>query len=70
MFNDIISAYADALYVATTLRPPVSARPGPESDRAESCRAPLPDRLVRRLVRWLRRGAASVPTAAIHTPRG
>jgi hypothetical protein len=74
MFNDIIRTYADAMYVATTLRLPQQAPPARESDRIadreERRRAPLADRLVGWLARWLRRGSAAVPTAAIHTPRG
>lgn len=60
MFHDIIEAYADALSVATTLRPPVSAPPAHDSDcdadRERSRRAPLPGRLVSWLARRLGRG--------------
>jgi hypothetical protein len=33
MFLDIINAYADAMCVATTLRPPVSAAPARDRER-------------------------------------
>lgn len=60
MFHDIIKTYADALSVAITLRPPVSAPPAHDSDcdadRERSRRAPLPRRLVAWLARRLGRG--------------
>src|SRR6185312_7763521 len=50
MLSDIVRTYADAMYVATTLRLPEQAPPSRESDhvahRAESGRVPLLDRLV------------------------
>ena len=69
MFHDIIKAYADAMSVATTLRPPVSAQPAHESegfaDGEERSRA----RSSGRVAGWiagLRRvllGRAGSPTA-------
>lgn len=57
MLPDIIEAYADAMYVATTLRSP-PARPGHESgplaDRAELRQARSPGRLARGVSDWLR----------------
>ena len=72
MFHDLIKVYADALTVATTLRPPVSAAPARESDRFAVCeeifRAPLPDRLVGWLARWLRSGSdAPMRTASLRS---
>ena len=68
MFHDLVKVYADALTVATTLRPPASAAPGRESDRSADCeetfRASLPDRLVGWLARWLRRGSDAPMRAA------
>jgi hypothetical protein len=68
MFHDLIRVYADALTVATTLRPPVSAAPARESDRSaddeEILRASLSDRLVGWLTRWLRRGSDAPMRAA------
>jgi hypothetical protein len=75
MFHDIIKAYADALTVATTLRPPAPAR---EAERFAACeenrRALLSPRLVGRLVRWFRGGSdaavpAARPRALIPTPQ-
>jgi len=72
MLSDIVRTYADAMYVATTLRLPEQAPPSRESDhvahRAESGRVPLLDRLVGWLARWPRRGSAAVPAAFIHGP--
>ena len=72
MLNDIVRTYADAMYVATTLRLPEQARPSRARDsvvdRAERGRVPLLDRLVSWLARWPRRGSASAPAALIHRP--
>lgn len=75
MFHDIIKAYADAMSVATTLRPPVSAPPARESERFADCeersRARSSGRLAGRVVGWLRTrlgrgfGAAAEPTPPI-----
>jgi hypothetical protein len=58
MFPDIIKSYADAMYVATTLRPPVSAPPVRESERfaeAGDRKRPKASRpLVSRVIDWLR----------------
>jgi len=58
MFHDIIKAYADAMYVATTLRPPVSAASARESERFADCqersRSRSSDRLAGWIVGWLR----------------
>jgi hypothetical protein len=58
MLPDIIEAYADAMYVATTLRSPPLARLAREherfADRAEMGRARPPRRLARRVSDWLR----------------
>jgi hypothetical protein len=75
MLPDIIEAYADAMYVATTLRSPPLARPAREHerfpDRAEMGRARPPRRLARRVSDWLRarfgraRGTTSKPAAPV-----
>jgi hypothetical protein len=75
MFHALIQTYADAMYVATTLRPPVSARPVRESEcltDGEACSgARASGRLPGRIVGWLRtrldRGftAAAKPAASI-----
>jgi len=58
MFHDLITAYADAIHVATTLRPPVSAPPARESERLadddEHRRAGSSDGLAGRIVGWMR----------------
>ena len=58
MFLDIINAYADAMYVATTLRPPVSAAPARDRDRfadsEERSRARSSSPHVGRFANWLR----------------
>ena len=58
MFLDIIKAYADAMYVATTLRPPVSAAPARERERfadgEERSRARSSSALAGRIANWLR----------------
>jgi hypothetical protein len=58
MFLDIIKAYADAMYVATTLRPPVSAAPTRERERfadgEQRSRARLSSPLAGRIAKWLR----------------
>ncbi len=58
MFHDLIKAYADTLYVATTLRLPVSAASARESERLADCqergRARSSGRLAARIVGWLR----------------
>ncbi len=51
MFHDLIKAYADAMYVATTLRPPVSDAFARESERFADCQE-------RSRVRWSGRVAA------------
>jgi hypothetical protein len=57
MLHDIIKAYADALYVATTLRPPVSATSARERDRfadgQERSRARSSSLLAGRIADWL-----------------
>ena len=72
MFLDIINAYADAMYVATTLRPPVSAAPARERERfadsEERSRARSSSPLAGRFANWLRTrlggfGATGVPSA-------
>jgi len=75
MFHDIIKAYADAMYVATTLRPPVSAAPARESerfaDREERSRTRSSSLLARRIANWLRTrlgrgfGATGGPAAPV-----
>jgi hypothetical protein len=53
MFHDIVTAYADALYVATTLRPPVSTAPtrcGCQSGEGRKSSAAS----IVRIVGWLR----------------
>jgi len=75
MFHDIIRAYADVMYVAATLRSPVSARPAHESegfaDGEERSRARSSGRLAGRIVGWLRTrlgrgfGATGEPAAPI-----
>ncbi len=54
MFRDIIEAYADAIYVATTLRPPVSASPAPGGQRSGECVERRRSRVSRRLASWFR----------------
>jgi hypothetical protein len=58
MFHDIINAYADAIYVATMLRPPVSAAVADECERfadgEERRRAKSSARLAGRIADWLR----------------
>jgi hypothetical protein len=62
MFHALIQAYADAMYVATTLRPPVSAASARESERFADCqersRARSSGRLAGRIVGWLRTSTA------------
>jgi hypothetical protein len=74
MFPDVIKAYVDAMYVATTLRPPMSAVPA-EGDRfadSEECRrVPSLRLLASRVAHWLRRtldrrsGVMAEPTASV-----
>jgi hypothetical protein len=58
MFPDILKAYADALYVATTLRPPVPTPPARESERFAESEEPGQATALRpltgRLADWLR----------------
>jgi len=59
MFHDIIRAYADAMYVATTLRPPpVSVARSCDSERFAGCeerrRARPPIRPTGWVTHWLR----------------
>lgn len=58
MFHTLIQTYADAIYVATTLRPPVSARPVRESECHADCEAGSLTRqsgqLAASIVDWLR----------------
>jgi hypothetical protein len=83
MFLDIIKAYADAMYVATTLRPPVSAASTRERERfadaEERSRARSPRLHGGRIANWLRTrlgrvlGVTGTPAAAarpslIHAP--
>jgi hypothetical protein len=53
MVHDIIKAYADAMYVATTLRPPPPVGPDCESDDTADGAARLA-RLSGWLAAWLR----------------
>ena len=79
MYHDIIKAYADAVYVATTLRPPMSAAPARERERFADgegrTRARSSRRLAGRIVTWLRTGfgvavgpAATVRSSFIRAP--
>lgn len=58
MFHTLIQTYADAICVATTLRPPVSARPVRESEGLADGEARGPARrsgqLAGSIVDWLR----------------
>jgi hypothetical protein len=57
MFLDIIKTYADALCVATTLRPPVSAPAGERerfADGEERSRARSASPLAGQIANWLR----------------
>jgi hypothetical protein len=75
MFHDLIKAYADAMYVATTLRLPVSVAPAPESEclaeGEERRRAGLSGRRARGIGGWLRTrlgrrfGTAAAPTPSV-----
>jgi hypothetical protein len=72
MFHALIQTYADAMYVATTLRPPVSARPVRESECHADCRARSLARPSGQLAGWivdwlrtrLRRGFAATAKPA------
>jgi hypothetical protein len=72
MFHTLIQTYADAIYVATTLRPPVSTRPVRESeglaDGEERSLARRSGQLAGSIVDWLRtrlrRGIAATATPA------
>lgn len=59
MFHTLIQTYADAMYVATTLRPPVSAWSLRTSEGAADGEARGPARssgpLAGRIAAWLRR---------------
>jgi hypothetical protein len=82
MLIDIIQAYADALHVATTLRPAPPARGSrstPSRDDAEARPAPTPSptvlrRLARSLMRQVRQagglGSGAELTAAPTGPKG
>ncbi len=69
MFHDIIRLYADVIYVATTLRLPVSARPAHESERFADCEERRQARSSGRVAGWIARwwrvllGRAGSPTA-------
>jgi hypothetical protein len=58
MFHALIQTYAEALYVATTLRTPVSVRPVRESEFHADCEARslarLSGQLAGSIVDWLR----------------
>lgn len=54
MFHDIIKAYADAIYVATTLRPPVSASAAREGKLLAEGAERRRSRVSVRLGSWLR----------------
>jgi hypothetical protein len=70
MFHDIIKAYADAMYVATTLRTPPSVAPACESDEVAH-RARSSGWLAGRVAAWLRTrfgrgfGATAKPAPSI-----
>ena len=78
MFHALIQTYADAMYVATTLRPPASGSPAHENERRadgeerSSARSSGP--WSGRLAGWLRtrlgRGfaATTAPAALIRPP--
>jgi hypothetical protein len=77
MFHALIQTYADAMYVATTLRPPVSVRPVRESECVADCEARSLARPSGQLAGWivdwlrtrLRRGfAATAKSAAAIRP--
>jgi hypothetical protein len=57
MFHALIQSYADAMYVAATLRPPASARPVRESECFAACevrsRTRSSSRVARRIAGWL-----------------
>jgi hypothetical protein len=69
MFDEIIKAYADALCVATTLRPPVSASAALGGKPFAACSECRRSRVSSRLAGWLRAspgrriGAATGSTA-------
>ena len=72
MFHDLIKAYADAMYVATTLRLPVSVAPTRDlAEGEERRRAGLSGRLARGIGGWLRTrldrrfGTAAAPTPSV-----
>ena len=72
MFHALIQSYADAMYVAATLRAPAPARPVRESECFADCevrsRARSSSRVARRFVGWLRtrlgRGVAAADKRA------
>ena len=72
MFHALIRSYADALYVATTLRPPLSPPTACVGERlagSEACEEARPSGpLGGRIVRWLlaRLGRGFGATAAPH----
>jgi hypothetical protein len=70
MFPDIIKAYADAMYVATTLRPPVSEQSRRENERFADCRQHGRPAALRRLVGWLAgwRAPKSIPASRLTPP--
>ena len=69
MFHALIQSYADAMYVAATLRAPAPARPVRESECIADCevrsRARSSSGVARRIVGWLQtrlgRGLAASP---------
>jgi hypothetical protein len=73
MFHALIQTYADALYVAMTLRPPASALPGHPKERLadgdERSPAPPSGPLSGRIAGWLRtrsgRGFAATTAPAL-----
>jgi hypothetical protein len=73
MFHALIQTYADAMYVATTLRPPASAQPAHENERLADGEERSPARssgpLRGRIADWLRtrlgRGCAASTEPAL-----